>query len=478
MTDLEPHDAKHNAAHEITDANANTGETAQPAAQSATTPLPRRLAILAAAFAIPFLFDRLWFAAPFSHAGSQWTYWAVLCLAIAAIDLPLFARRAHRTPLWWVTLAAVVALAVWLIAFAPPFEWMGGGANLTYAVLTGPIVLPALLMTLLQLSDGRFDPYRPSALVTAWLRGWAIDPFTHWKPLGRTLREIWARLAGGDRNGTRTGNGNDAGGSRIRRIGLALIIAAGLLLVLVPLLMSADEVFDYAVTRIVGDIDITAVVQHIMLVAVPAPFVFSLIMAVEARGGIPTALQTAAVPHHEPRPRRPFDPLVVAVALGIVLALYAAFCLIQFTFLFAGAGLPAGTTYAEYARSGFFQLLFAASLNLAGFGLVLRFTPRRMPIVAMQAGLLAATGVLLASAFTRLNLYIHVYGLTWLRYASVTFIALLAALLLLALARLFTARIPLVAVGFVMLLVWWIAIGYADPGRVIDWWNASHGLEV
>lgn len=433
------------------------------ATQNTTTPLPRRLAILAAAFAIPLLLDRLWFAAPFAHAGSQWTYWAVLCLAIAVIDLPLFARRAHRTPLWWVTLAAIAALAVWLIAFAPPFDWLDGGVNYIYAMFSAVIVLPALLMTLLQLSDGRFDPYHPFALVADWFRGWIISPFAHWGILASTLRDAGAHLRGKDRVA-----------GRIRRIGIALLIAAPILLMLVPLLMSADEVFGYAVTRLIGDFDIVPIMWHTMLVIVPAPFVFSLLASVDARetGGITTGRQ--------PRGSAPFmfDPLVVAVVLGIVLALYAAFCAVQFTFLFAGAGLPAGYTYAGYARSGFFQLLFAASLNLAGFGLVLRFTPRRTPIVAMQAGLLAATGVLLVSAFTRLNLYIHVYGLTWLRYMSVTFIALLAVLLLLALARLFTARIPLVAVGFVMLLVWWIAIGYADPGRIIDWWNASHGLAV
>ncbi|MBT1178157.1 DUF4173 domain-containing protein [Bifidobacterium vespertilionis] len=428
-------------------------------------PLSRRLALAAAALAIPFLFDRLWLAVPFGNDGgwSPFTCWAMLCMMIALIDLSLFARRTCRTPMWWIVLAAIAALGVWLIALAPPFEGLAGGANLIYAMLSGFIVLPALLMTLLQLSDGRFDPYHPFALVADWFKGWIISPFAHWGTLAHTLRDAGVRLRGKDR---------DAG--RLRRVGIALLITAPILLVLVPLLMGADEVFDYAVTRLIGDFDIVPIMWHTMLVIVPAPFVFSLLASVDARE------TNGIVAGRQPRGSAPFmfDPLIVAVVLGIVLALYAAFCAVQFTFLFAGAGLPAGYTYAEYARSGFFQLLFVAALNFTGFGLVLRFAPRRTPIVAMQAGLLAATGVMLASAFMRLNLYIHVYGLTWLRYASITFIALLAVLLPLAMARLFTARIPLVAMGFTAMLVWWIAIGYANPDGVIDWWNASHGVAI
>ena len=42
----------------------------------------------------------------------------------------------------------------------------------------------------------------------------------------------------------------------------------------------------------------------------------------------------------------------------LVAVLYVIFCGIQIIYLFGGGGeLPAGVTYAEYARQGFFQLL-------------------------------------------------------------------------------------------------------------------------
>ena len=161
---------------------------------------------------------------------------------------------------------------------------------------------------------------------------------------------------------------------------------------------------------------------------------------------------------------------------------YALFCTVQVRFLFAGLltdgsiALPDGLTYSEYARSGFFQLLAITAINVTLFGLAIALAPRTRTINITLAALLALTAVILASAALRLGLYINAYGLTWLRYLSASFIALLATVILLCLIRLKTQRLPLAVTVAVLLIVWYVALGFSNPNRICEIYNDAHGI--
>ena len=374
--------------------------------------------------------------------------------------------------MWWVVGAGTACCAAWLVVNDTSLaaDWRnasGPTPNFWYALITGYLALPALLMLFLQLSSATFDVRRPATLIADWFLGWTVSPFSRWPLLIDTL----ARLV----DTATHPNGNDVTSrspeTTLRKIGIALLISLPILCLLIPLLMQADEVFAYGVTHMFEHIDLTQFLFHVAVVVIPSPFLFSLLASVETRAAEPKLEGLQQAEQH-----RTFDPTIAAVVLGLVLALYAVFCVIQFTFLFAGAGLPAGYTYAEYARQGFFQLLFVATLNLAGYGVVLTFAPRTRTIISLEISLIAATGVMLASAAARLGLYIAAYGMTWLRWLSLTFIALLTVILLLALIRLFRERMPLITVGFIMILVWWMALGLSNPDWVIMSWNARLGV--
>ena len=62
------------------------------------------------------------------------------------------------------------------------------------------------------------------------------------------------------------------------------------------------------------------------------------------------------------------------------------FCGIQIIYLFGGGGeLPAGVTYAEYARQGFFQLLVVCILNLGAVLVMEHFFQRSRAVDAVLA---------------------------------------------------------------------------------------------
>ncbi|MBT1165006.1 DUF4173 domain-containing protein [Bifidobacterium felsineum] len=457
-----------------------------PMPQSRTLPpIKRRLTLLTVALLIPFAFDRLMLCDTWPKALSHvlpiwlsiWARWSLLCIICLTAIVALFVKRAYRNPVWWLSASVIGVLSIWLIVNDDSFTYdvpnhsnmfiALPSPNYWYATLTSTIVLPALLMLTLQLSATNFAVHRPANIVLRWLQGWTINLFTHWRMLAQTCSQYLHSPHDADNDVIAARNGV------LRKIGIALLISLPILCLLIPLLMQADAIFSYGVTHMFDHIDLTVMLWHTIVVLIPFPFLASLLASVEMRNTEPelTTLRNA-------EKRGAFDPTITTTVMMIVLALYAVFCTVQFTFLFAGAGLPAGYTYAEYARQGFFQLLFVATLNLAGFGLVLTFTSRTKLIVALQIGLLAATGVMLASSAMRLWLYIDAYGLTWLRWLSLTFIVLLAAVLMLSLIRLFVARLPLMTAALILLLLWWLALGLSNPDRVVNTWNTYFGTVV
>jgi len=119
----------------------------------------------------------------------------------------------------------------------------------------------------------------------------------------------------------------------------------------------------------------------------------------------------------------------IAVALGLLNLLFAAFVAVQLKFLFGGAsliGLTPGLTFAEYARKGFFDLNIAAALVLP----ILLWADHMLvrsskTSVAIQRGLsfslLGLLAVVMASALMRMHLYQTEYGQSELRFYTTAF---------------------------------------------------------
>ena len=82
------------------------------------------------------------------------------------------------------------------------------------------------------------------------------------------------------------------------------------------------------------------------------------------------------------------------------------FVAFQLTTLYGGNDYvlkTSGVTYAEYARSGFAQLIAAAALTLAVIAAAARYSPDSKLRRALLGALTVLTLVILASAYTRLR---------------------------------------------------------------------------
>ncbi len=151
-----------------------------------------------------------------------------------------------------------------------------------------------------------------------------------------------------------------------------------------------------------------------------------------------------------------------AVVLGAVVALFAAFVVIQFQYFFgatANIGVQ-GYTYSEYARRGFGELVAVAFCSLLLFlglsSIVKRLGPaQRWGFSGLGMAMLVLVGVILVSAFQRMLLYEAVYGFSRLRIYTQVFMiwlgVLLAGVVLMELMRrerLFPLAMLLACLGF------------------------------
>lgn len=235
------------------------------------------------------------------------------------------------------------------------------------------------------------------------------SPFIH-------LGEYWRK-----RKGAKAGKAQN---SNVRYIMVGVACALPVLMVLIGLLSSADQIF----SGLVGDMFAFCLEQ---MVFSPNVLLAALLFLMGFWGSycFLSALCQQSMPEWN-RKGRKRNPVAAITFLSMVTAVYLLFCGIQAVFLFTGGRLlPEGYTYAEYARQGFFQLMFVCLFNFLLVISCLAVFRRNRLLQALLLVFCGCTYVMIASSAYRMVLYISTYHLSFLRVLVLWFLALLAVLL-------------------------------------------------
>ena len=213
---------------------------------------------------------------------------------------------------------------------------------------------------------------------------------------------------------------------RLLAVVRGLVLVLPLLLLFGGLLMAADAVYSHLVSAALH-FDVNALLGHLLL---------TVFLAWLAAGfGRALLLATSPILPHEKRAGLPSLGLVETTTIFTLLnLLFLSFVLVQIRYFFGGAATvqaTAGLTYAQYARSGFFELVWVAALVLPLLlGLHWLQRPgdaRAQRLFSWQAGgQVALLFVIMASALARMRLYQGEYGLTELRLYTTAFMVWLA----------------------------------------------------
>jgi Domain of unknown function (DUF4173) len=338
---------------------------------------------------------RVWPLDPMARAPRRLVMWALLIGVLG-------------TALWRPTVLSIGYPLVGLMVFGLVFssadrrptrrEW--AGMVLTLALLTVPAMLAAQWLGVL-------------CIMAAWIVGWGTlaggrtwtavvsAPFLPWALAARVSG--WVRRAGPDMVPTRVGL------PKAGRVVVVVAITAVLVLVFGGLFAAADPAFSHLVGNLMPTLDVGDVVARVTVLGLVLAF---------GLGGAYLMRFAPRLDAMAPAPMRPVPRWEWALPLGVLDALFVAFVVVQAAVLFGGHSHvleTEGLTYAEYARQGFWQLLWVSALTLLVLSVVIRVAGRATPadrrLLRILVGTTCATSVVVViSAIHRMWLYQQAYG--------------------------------------------------------------------
>jgi len=368
---------------------------------------------------------------------------ASLAIAVAAVALVFFSVRIRRTEPRLLVAAAAI-FGVWLSLRASP--WLLWPDLAAAAILLVTAASFARRGSLLDIGIAEAAARSVQAALHAVTGSvWAIRPLA-------PIRTRWS------------------GGVPVVR---GLLIAAPVALLIGGLLASADPVF---ASFFKLDVDLGRLVTDTFFVALGA-----LVAAALLRLAAAEPIDSVEGPSWR------LGTTEGLVVLAVLDAIFAAFAIAQLLAAAGAAGQTlrdAGVTYSDYARSGFFQLLWVAGITLIVLILFSRITgftsPRgRLLFTALALVAIALTLLVVAVASMRLSLYEDAYGFTMLRLYSHLFagwVAVVYLLLAADLAGLFKRRRWFVGGMSITALALLMALNVANPEAIVVGLNTDRAI--
>ena len=261
-------------------------------------------------------------------------------------------------------------------------------------------------------------------------------------------------------------------------IGRGVAIAAPLLLIFGGLFAAADAVYENIIAK-TFNLDAGAVALHIFLTGVFAWLTAGFLRLLFLRSE--TTIQTMSRPEF-----LSLGIVETATVLSLLDLLFLSFVVVQFRYFFGGrANIPTGRgiEFAEYARSGFFELVWVSvlvlPLLLGAHWLLRKENSLHEKIFRVLAGIkLALLFVIMISAVQRMRLYQSEYGLTELRVYTMAFMGWLAIVFVWFAATVLRGQRERFAFGAVMTGRAMIAaLHFMNPDALIAQMNLARAVE-
>ena len=258
-------------------------------------------------------------------------------------------------------------------------------------------------------------------------------------------------------------------------VGLSVAILPTLIVVL---LLSYDSTF-YDLINSIFDVSFDNVFETLwkLLLAFPIGAVFFSVCSQNRFAAKPRTPHKAVSGHSVARP-------ILYAAVTPILLVYALFFFSQKDYYLSAFTkiLPEGFTYAEYAREGFFQLCIVSCLNAV---ILLIFTylidkkegEKEIPC-RIYSGLLSLfTLILVATALSKMVLYIDSYGLTHKRVYASWLMLVLAVIFLFFFIKQFARKLPIIKSTLLVVLISFLLIALPNTDALIADYNVDRYLE-
>ena len=177
-------------------------------------------------------------------------------------------------------------------------------------------------------------------------------------------------------------------------------------------------------------------------------------------------------------------PLVTVLAAVIpLLAVYAVFFFSQRQYYVSGftGVLPDNFSYAQYAREGFFELCKVSVINLTVIVLITQLIKKgkasEITVKLLTVVFSAVTFLLIATAMSKLIMYIDRYGLTQKRVYAAWFMAVIAVIFLIITLSRFIKKISWIPTCACVVIAAFAGLALCNVDRQIAKFNVERYID-
>ncbi len=263
-------------------------------------------------------------------------------------------------------------------------------------------------------------------------------------------------------------SGEDLRKKAITKALLGVALALPVLLLLVPLLMSSDVAFSALVESAVDNLAKAAI--RIVLGVIVAFFVIGYF--------VPMAKIDYTYP--SVNEKKKVDNVIIIAFLSVISAVYLVYLFSQLAYFFSAFSsiLPEGYSFtaADYARRGFFEMCAIALINfILIYGCLLLGSKKNSKISVAIRSLCSFIGafslMIIATAASKMVLYIKRFGMTELRITTSAFMLFLTVVFFVLIARLHIKNAPIIKTAIITAAVVLIALGTINVNAVVADYN-------
>lgn len=258
--------------------------------------------------------------------------------------------------------------------------------------------------------------------------------------------------------------------SRILAVVIGIAVALAVLSVTLPLLLRSDIIFAKMFGEILKYINLGTILGVTFTVIIGFTFCYAFF----------GALCKYNFPEGKGRKLKYYDPVIGITFTSIVSAVYLIYCVVQIMYLFVGlqAGLPENVTYSEYARRGFWELLFVSIINFVMVLICMYIFQENIVLKIILTVISGCTFIMMISAAYRMILYVSAYHLTFLRILVLWFLIVLTLIMAGVVVSIYRKRFPLFHFIMAVVSVMYIGLSLSRPDTLVVKYNIAHMDEI
>lgn len=332
--------------------------------------------------------------------------------------------------------------------------------SITYAIFTNEffrflniIIIPISLFSGFLLLTYDNIPFKLVSFITAFLELIVGKSIENTSKLSVELKERF------------TSSNKESGNKYSKYILKGVLISIPLVIVLLMLLSGADEVFSYYLSNIWDYINIKNVLDFITRAVIAVAVMFLVY-------GLNYTLSSTKVKKVNNKSlRKTFNAATIITVLISIIIVYLVFTKIQVSYLYLNKALPLGVTFSDYARNGFFQLVFLVVINLIMIMSIKLKTISNSEKTNNILNILYSIITILTinmgvAAIYKMNLYIGEFGYTRLRILVQFFTVFLCISLLFLLIFIWMEKILFKPIAITAMVIY-LALNYCNIDNFI-----------